>query len=265
MDLGLAGKAFCVAGGSRGIGWATAQLLAEEGAGVAILSRSAEPITAACDELAERYGVPIKPIASDITLPGAATRAVTQARSVLGRLDGLAVTTHGEAHSPPFVSMDDEVWIRQFADVLLGPICCARAILPEMVAQRGGSIVFTGAYSARAPGASIIGYAAMKAAIVNLTKSLAKAHGADGIRVNAVCPGFIATERAKVRLAELMYDEHRDRASAEKMLLERSGMVPALGRLGSAREVAELIVFLLSDRAAYATGLIANIDGGTDF
>ena len=242
MDLGIGGKAFCIVGGSVGIGWETAHALMAEGADVAIVARDVGGLAEPLQARAVRAGVRGIALSADIVVPGAAHIAVERARDILGRLDGMAVTTHGEAHSPPFVAMEDGEWERQFNDVLLGPARCVRAIMPMLAAQGDGRIVLTAAYSARSPGPTTTGYSAMKAALINLVKALAKAHGANGVRVNAVCPGFIATARAEERIDALVR-EGGDRHAAERMLLARAGLAPALGRLGTAREVAEMIVF----------------------
>jgi NAD(P)-dependent dehydrogenase (short-subunit alcohol dehydrogenase family) len=148
----------------------------------------------------------------------------------------------------------------------MAAVRACRAVLPAMMAQGGGSVVLTTAYSSRAPKAYLSGYAAFKAALNNLTKTLAKDYGPRGIRVNAVAPGAIRTGRYDERLAALR-TENPDipLAEAEARMLAAMGMTVALDRIGEPGEVADLITFLLSERAAYATGVIANVDGGTDF
>jgi 3-oxoacyl-[acyl-carrier protein] reductase len=148
----------------------------------------------------------------------------------------------------------------------MGAVRACRAVLPHMVANGGGTIVLTSAYSSRAPKPFIAGYAAFKAALNNLTKTLAKTYGPDGVRVNAVAPGAIKTSRYDARLAALATeDPTMGLKEAEKLMLGRLDMKVALGRIGEPAEVADMITFLLSERAAYTTGLIANVDGGTDF
>jgi NAD(P)-dependent dehydrogenase (short-subunit alcohol dehydrogenase family) len=160
--------------------------------------------------------------------------------------------------------MDDAEWQHFFQDVMMGSVRCCQAVVPHLLAGGGGQIVLTGAFSARSPKPYVFAYAAFKSALLNVTKNLAKSYGPAGIRVNCVCPGAIATERSNARL-EALAAEFPDRREAERHLLGQYKMNVALERLGRPEEVGEMIAILLSERAAYATGLIANLDGGTDF
>lgn len=266
MNLGLAGRAYAVLGGTRGMGFESVRLLAEEGANIAVISRNPSAQQARFDELAERHGIEIAGIAADASLPGEVEAAVASAIDCFGTLRGLAVTNHFMGESRDFLGIGDEEWDAYFQYGLMAAVRAARVSLPHMAANGGGSLVLTTAFSSRAPKPAISAYAAFKAALNNLVKSLMKVYGQAGVRVNAVAPGAIRTGRYDARLAKMRCDRP-DLAGqeAERIMLEKMDMKVALGRIGDPREVAEMIVFLLSERAAYTTGLIANIDGGTDF
>ena len=168
--------------------------------------------------------------------------------------------------SRSFSATDETEWENYFQHSLMAAVRAGRAILPHLADQGGGSFVLTTAYSSRAPKPYIPAYAAFKAALNNLTKSLAKTYGAAGVRVNAVAPGALRTGRYAERLADLWQKQPEIcLAEAERTMLRTLDMKVALERIGDPSEVADLIVFLLSERAAYMTGVIANIDGGTDF
>ena len=136
-----------------------------------------------------------------------------------------------------------------------------RVAVPALAAGGGGSIVTCAAYSIHAPKPALLHYAAMKAAIAVFTKGIAKAHGAAGIRANCVAPGAFATEA--LTGTEPVHEGTRD--TLWRKMRDTYGMKAALERIGDPQEAGELIAFLLSDKAAYLTGALINIDGGTDF
>lgn len=266
MELGLSGKACLVLGGTCGIGLETVRLLAEEGADVAVISRDPKTVRPELAMLAKRCRVEIIALPADAASPGEVEDAIAAAAEQFGGLWGLAITSHWMGQSRTFADTDDAEWNQYFQHSLMGAVRAIRAAVPHMVEARAGTVVMTSAYSARAPKPFIPAYAAFKAALANLTKSLAKTYGPEGVRINAVAPGAIRTGRYEQRLAALRNDQPDiELEHAEKEMLQQMGMRPALGRIGDPTEVADLIVFLLSQRAAYTTGLIANIDGGTDF
>jgi 3-oxoacyl-[acyl-carrier protein] reductase len=265
MDLQIKGNAYILIGGSRGMGWETARLLAQEGANIAIVSRDPAKASVPADELAARTGSTIVCLAGDVTQRGSVENSIHRAIDAVGKFRGIAITNFSASHSRPFTDIAEEEWDYFYEDVLMGTVRACKAAIPHLAANGGGQIVLTSAYSARVPKSSLVAYAAFKAALLNLTKNLSKTYGAQGIRVNCVCPGYIETERSKARLDAMVGGEFAERRDAEKSLLAQSGMSVALDRLGRAHEVAEMITFLLSERAAYTTGLIANVDGGTDF
>jgi NAD(P)-dependent dehydrogenase (short-subunit alcohol dehydrogenase family) len=269
MDLGVKGKAFVVVGGTSGMGLATAEVLAEEGAALALVARNEPRTKQVAATLSDQYGVRVLPITADVSDSAEdVERAVRTSVDGLGEIDGVAVTTGTDyAHSrKPLAEMGDDDWKAAFADITLGTIRCCNAVVPHLVERGGGTIVTTAAYSVRAPDLPAIPYSTLKTAVAGYTKGLAKAYGSHGVRANCVCPGGIKSEG----LTQILQTLARERGVADDIELEREmlrewRMDVALGRLGRTREVGELIAFLLSQRAGYINGALINIDGGTNF
>lgn len=266
MDLGVRDQNYIVLGGSRGMGFETARILAAEGARVALVSRTDTQLREAAATIAVESGVEPIVVAADAASPGDIDRAFGEIIGQMGPPRGLLVTSGLTTRNGTLLEVGDDDWTANFQDVLMGHVRACRAALPAMIANGGGQIVTTAAYSARAAKRFLFPYAAQKAAVINFTKNLAKTYGADGIRANCVCPGAIETVRVKAAIEAVMAETGLDsRAAAAEVMNNRFGMPVALGRSGRAGEVAELMAFLLSERAGYLTGAIVNIDGGTDF
>jgi 3-oxoacyl-[acyl-carrier protein] reductase len=269
VDLGVKDRNFVVVGGTTGMGYAAAEQLAADGANVALLARDEDRTRKKATRLAEEHGVHVVGVSVDAAAPGdGVDRAVQRAADALGPLRGLAVTAGPMKQQGPFLEHGDDSWDWYYQTILMATVRSCRAIIPHLQRNGGGTIVTTAAYSVRAPKILIPPYNALKAAVLTISKILAKTHGPDSIRVNTVCPGLFDTEvndsiraqRAEeygVRLEDAIYT-HLASNPAWNMRV-------ALDRGGRPREAGELIAFLLSDRAAYMTGAVINIDGGTDF
>jgi NAD(P)-dependent dehydrogenase (short-subunit alcohol dehydrogenase family) len=266
MELGVRDRAFVIFGGTRGIGFATARALANDGAHVAVAGRDADRAASAAQSLSDAGGRAIG-VAGDLREEGTAERVLADAQRELGTIRGVAVTTGlGYRGQRSLLDATDDDWQDTFADVLQATVRACRAAVPLLIDAGGGAIVTTAAYSVRAPKPHQVPYASMKAAVATLTKTIAKSSGPHGVRANCVCPGATETEI----LASMRKAFARDRGWPEEEALERAmvedwGMHVALGRAGKPDEVGDVIAFLLSERASYITGALLNVDGGTDF
>lgn len=256
MDLGLMHKKAVVTGGSKGIGLATARLLAAEGARVAIVARNEANLKLAAAEIEQWTGIAPIWIPADVSIGEEAERAVLEAADRLGGLD-ILINNAGTSAAKPFSDADTEDWTADLDLKLLGAVHCARAALPHLRnGEGGGAIVNVTAIGGKTPGEASLPTSVSRAAGLALTKAMSKDLAADGIRVNAVCIGMIHSdqiERAWKRTApELSWEEYaRDARHA----------IP-LGRIGEAEEAANVIAFLASRAASYVTGTSVNIDGG---
>lgn len=269
LDLGVNGRNFVIVGGTTGMGYAAAEQLASDGANVALMGRDGDRAAGKAKCLADTHGIRAVGLGVDAAAPGeGVAHAVDEAAEKLGPLRGLAVTAGPMKQQGPFLEHGDDSWDWYYQMILMATVRSCRAVIPHLQRNGGGTVVTTAAYSVRAPKILIPPYNALKAAVLTLSKILAKTHGSDGIRVNTVCPGlfdtevndFIRAQRAEeygVPLEDAIYT-HLASNPAWNMRV-------ALDRGGQPREAGELIAFLLSDRAAYMTGAVINIDGGTDF
>lgn len=262
MDLGIRDHAFLVVGGTAGIGREVARVLVEEGGRVAITGRD----SGRAGEVAAAIGATAFPGDAATDQP-TCDAIVAAAEAALGGLSGVAVTagSNRRAHVT-LEEATDEVWHETFQHQFMATVRIVRAALPYLVANGGGSIVTTSAYSIRAPHANRVPYVSCKSAVATFTKDIAKAYGPAGIRANCVCPGIIETDHLAGRRADLAASRGLPETGLlESMLRSEWHMDVALGRLGRPDEVGDLMAFLLSGRAGYLTGALINIDGGTDF
>jgi len=232
VNLGLAGRVALVCGGTRGIGRAVATMLTEEGAQLAINGRSATA-----------------PFPADVSVPAEAERLVHAVAKQFGRLDILFCNAGG----PPaaaFTDLPADAWRKAIELNLLSTIHLARAAVPIMTKAKWGRIICLTSVAALQPLPGLILSSTARAGVLGFAKALADEVATDGITVNSICPGFIATERI----------EELTKARPE-MMKQRLAEIP-MHRVGTPDELAAAVVFLVSERASYISGAVLQVDGG---
>lgn len=257
MDLGYAGRRVLVVGASAGIGFATAQMLAQEGADLLIASRDAAGIAVAADRIAAATGRRPAATTADITEAGAADHLLEQAAARWGALDALVDAVGGSIRSG-FEALSDEDWLGNYGFNVLSAVRVVRAALPLLRQGAAPSIVLLGAAASRMPYPNQIVSNVHKAGLLGLTKTLAGEYAAEGIRVNCVAPGRTLTRLWTDRASKMAAERN---VPPEEVIAEFAHEIP-LGRFGQPEEVAAMVVWLSSPRAAYVTGQTVNVDGG---
>jgi len=254
FNLELTGRRALVTGGTRGVGAAVVESLRNAGVVIVATARS----------VPERSRQGVVYVAANLTT---ADGCKTVADAVLGHLGGIDIVVHvlGGSNAPAggFASLDDQEWEAAINQNLMPAVRLDRALLPSMIEQGSGVIIHVTSIQSELPlPESTTAYAAAKAALSTYSKSLSKEVTPKGIRVVRVSPGWIETE-ASVRLAERLADQAgTNYEGGKKIIMDSLGGIP-LGRPSRPQEVAELITFLVSPRAASITGTEYVIDGGT--
>lgn len=253
MDLGLAGKTALVTGGSMGIGKAVALRLSREGVRVGIAARRGPEVVAAVHEI----GSEIWGEAADCSKAADVERFVNAAVRRMGHID-ILVNALGAAPAGGLLELSDEAWEQGLALKLLGQISCCKAVVPHMQRQKWGRIVNIAGSQWKRPLGTSLAAGVANAGLVNFTKALAGSLGPDNILVNVVNPGPIDTGR----LNYIIEQRAASRGVSFEQVRNEFANETVLGRFGQPEEVANMIVFLVSDLASFVTGAIIDVDGG---
>jgi len=251
--VGLAGKVALITGAGTGIGAAAARRLVAEGAGVVLSGRRSEPLQSVARDLGD----------AALVAPGDAAntedvrRIVADGVARFGRLD-LVVANAGGHGLGSVTDTDDSSW-REALDVNLNSaFVTVRESLPRLMADGGGAIVLVSSLAGLFAGPGVAGYVTTKHALIGLTRSIARDYGRKGIRVNALCPGWVRTPMADAQMDALAADRGLDREGAYDLVTEDT----PLGRPATADEIAAIIAFLLSSDSAAMTGSVVVADSG---
>jgi NAD(P)-dependent dehydrogenase (short-subunit alcohol dehydrogenase family) len=245
VDLGLAGKKVVVTGSTRGIGLAAAQMFLQEGALVVINGLDAARLELALAQL-ESLGN-VSGVVADASESMGVKTLFRHAEERMGGVDILVNNAGRYTYASPLLEVEEPEWTQTLNTNLRSVLLCSRLAVPMMQKQGGGVILNAGSYAAITPSTGAGLYGAAKAAVVNMTKTLAAEVAPWNIRVNAYIPGVIATE-----MTAGVLELHRREVVAQI----------ALQRPGTAEEAAAPIVFLASSRASYITGTVLEISGG---
>ena len=248
----LADRVAVVTGGSTGIGHATAMLLAEHGAQVFVGDFDPAPVSS--DEFAKSGITEMK---CDVRVEADVKRLIDRAVSEGGGLD-ILVNNAGIGMVKPITEVSEEEWDACLDTNLKGAFLATKHAIPHMQRRGGGSIVNTASNAGLLPRAHDPVYSTSKGALVAFTKSIALCHSIDRIRVNAVCPGPVSD----TRMMNADLDKATDRAASIKQFIAASPIARVSGRMISPREVAEAILYLVSDASLMVTGTCIAIDGG---
>jgi NAD(P)-dependent dehydrogenase (short-subunit alcohol dehydrogenase family) len=248
----LDGKVAAITGGASGIGEATVRLFIEEGAKVAFADRDRERGEQIAAEL-EAAGADALFVPADMQREAEAMAFIQQAEAHFGQLH-ILVNNAGIRMYQTVTEASEASWDTMLGVNLKGYAFCAKAAIPAMQRAGGGSIVNTASIRSMVAGSRTVQYDTTKAAVAGLTRSMARDHAADGIRVNAVGPGPILTRFHEKRAA--------DAGRQIEAFTEEFGAETMLKRPGTPREVAYCMLFLASDEASFVTGTILYVDGG---
>ena len=257
MDLGLRGKVALVTAASRGLGRATAEALASEGASLVICARGDTALEEARKAIAERTSAEVDMVLADMSTAEGIATVWQRARERFGRVDVL-VTNAGGPPSGLFESHDWAVWQRAVELTLRSAVELARLVLPGMKERRWGRILNVTSIAVKQPVDGLILSNSIRAAVTGFARTLANEVAPYGVTVNNLMPGFTRTDRVEQLNADTAA---REGITAEDVARRIEAQIP-MRRLGEPNEFAALAAFLASEQAAYITGQSIAVDGG---
>jgi 3-oxoacyl-[acyl-carrier protein] reductase len=267
VDLGIADATAVVTGGSKGMGRAVAEILAGDGARVAVMARGREALDSTVTALTALGSPDAVGLSVDMTDAASIDAGFRQVEDRWGGSLNILVHTIGPG-AARFEDLDDSGWDAAFSLGTMSAVRSVRSALPLLRGADWGRVVIFSAHSIKRQSPNLVAYTASKAAVTSIAKNLAKSLAPDGILVNAVCPGSIVTASFTEGLREIFAAEDLDPTDPYDVMtwIDRMFHHPAdLGRAGLPDEVASLVAYLASQRNGYVTGACVNADGGSDF
>ncbi|HVO22789.1 MAG TPA: SDR family NAD(P)-dependent oxidoreductase [Candidatus Margulisiibacteriota bacterium] len=265
MDLSLINKIALVTGASKGIGAAIAHELAREGADIAICAREPAPLEETAHHLTA-LGRQVVAVAADLATTAGVQSVVDAALARFGRVDILVNNVGGAGGPGGFMNLQDEHWQRAWDLNVMAAVRFSRALIPGMVERRWGRIINIGSTSGREPDVVVVHYNCAKAGLLALSKTLANTYSKDGVLVNCVLPGLTHTPALAVSAAKRLQERGESIEGLTPDDLVNRYYVPRrplpIGRVGRPDDLAGIVAFLASDRAAFITGAAINVDGG---
>jgi NAD(P)-dependent dehydrogenase (short-subunit alcohol dehydrogenase family) len=259
MFMRLQNRLAFITGGGRGIGRAIALAFAREGASVAVTARTREQVDAVAKEVADQFGVDSLALECDVRNTGWVNDAFERVRAHFGQGPDILVNNAGIAETELFVKSDEEMWERHLNTNLGGTFRCTHAAVPEMIERRWGRIINIASIAGKTGAPYISAYSASKHGVLGLTRSLALEVAAQGITVNAICPGYVDTEMTSRGVENIVA---KTGTSADSALDAIKKMSPQ-NRLVTPEEVAALALLLASEEGRGINGQAINVDGGT--
>ena len=257
MDLQLKGKTALVTGSSRGLGFAVARTLASEGANVIINGRNSENLEAARQRIEQETNSKTAAIVGDLALPAMPATIVKQAAEIWEGLD-ILVTNAGGPPPGGFETLDDDAWDMSIQLSLMCHVRLIRAALPFLKESDAASVLAITSYSVKQPIPKLVLSNSVRSATIGLIKTLALEIGDQGIRFNAILPGWTNTER----VTELLQARAAANNTTVQEELDKQMQDSPLGRMATPQEFANAAVFLASPAASYITGTMLTVDGG---
>ncbi len=257
MDLGLEGKIAIVTGGSKGIGRATALALAQEGVDVAICARGVEELEDSAADIRARTGRRALAVRADTGEPADIQNLVA---ATVGELGGVDILINNAVNSTaaPFMELADADWLNHINVKIMGYVRCAREVIPHMRQRGGGRIINIGGMAARYSNPLTNSNGVTNASVSNIAKNLADQVAGDGILVNCIHPGTTRTPRQAMLLERQARDANITVEQAEARAVAN---IP-IGRMVEPEDIADLILFMVSDRAGAITGQTIAVEGG---
>jgi 3-oxoacyl-[acyl-carrier protein] reductase len=257
MNLGIAGKTAIVSAASRGIGKAIATGLAKEGVNMVICARNEAGLRKTAHEIEAAHTAKVIPIIADLTKASEVKSLVEETMDRFGWID-ILITNAGGPPSGPSLSFTDQDWEYAMILNLLSTVRLCREVIPIMRKQGWGRIINMVSVAAKQPLPDMVLSNSIRAAVIGLSKTLSQEVAVDKITINSICPGWILTDRLEAIVKKSAENHHK---TYENVLAGITADIPSK-RCGTPEEVANLAIFLASERASYITGTTIQVDGG---